>query len=411
MKHAQKTKQALVASVVSMAMCCALLLGTTFAWFTDSVTNTGNEIEAGTLSIQLNGEDSGGKTLFSSNDFLWEPGRSKTARVELANTGSLWLKYTIRFSDVQVTPNAQYPYADITDVLDVYKVPKTEGVAATDLDDSTRLGTVKQLMTAGTLETPEGVLAPSGESNQSVDDKDAFTLVIKMQESAGNEYQGAAATFDVVVNATQYTYEKDGFGSNQYDAGAVYDEEETTATQVDGIEDFGELSVNTSTGTSLDEYLCRGGKYALTQDVTISNTVYFLADTVIDLQGHTLKKEYGGNLCALAENVTVEFINGKVEVLSSAKQGVVNYGDFWYQVNYYDYDQTVNLNFKGVTIQVPEDAEFAALKGYARTQEGSVTLNISGAAFAGGAVESFKDSDRVTRNYTDCTWNGTSYTG
>ena len=191
----------------------------------------------------------------------------------------------------------------------------------------------------------------------------------------------------------------------------VTDTKETTTTKVDGIEDFGELSVNTSTGTPLNEYLCHGGSYALTQDVTISNTVYFLADTVIDLQGHTLKKDFGGNLCALAENVTVEFTNGTVEVLPTAKEGVVNYGDLWYQVNYYNYDQTVNLNFDGVTVRVPEDDEFAALKGYARTSEGSVTLNVKGAAFVGGAVETFKENDRVERNYTDCTWNGNPYSG
>ena len=59
MKRTQKTRRALVASVVSMAMCCALLLGTTFAWFTDSVTNTGNVITAGNLKIDATAYDLG----------------------------------------------------------------------------------------------------------------------------------------------------------------------------------------------------------------------------------------------------------------------------------------------------------------------------------------------------------------
>ena len=616
MKRTQKTKHALVASVVSMAMCCALLLGTTFAWFTDSVTNTGNKIEAGTLDIQLNDSNESGTALFSSDEaFKWEPGRSQMAPVKLSNVGSLWLKYKMSFTNVSTTGDA-----DITNVLDVYKVPAKENGAEATVEDLTQenyLGTVKELM-AGTI-GQEGILAPNGESGtvagEKIDSTDAFTLVIKMQESAGNEYQNTSVTFDIVANATQYTYETDGFGNKDYDANAGYDNEmffngfsegtgdwsdgakvengelipaagiyswydnyanknvrisdtwtasvdihidssvdgslfeisnavnrktaeadgnlhlrdfvlriqkiddqqygiamsnnanpnmaaditayggyvgtvapgwytmkweysvgedqpltcqmslidrttgqtavsttlsnstdtndvvgfnhylwvysvndfapfhmdnqvlnvtdtkETTTTKVDGIEDFGELSVNTSTGTPLNEYLCHGGSYALTQDVTISNTVYFLADTVIDLQGHTLKKDFGGNLCALAENVTVEFTNGTVEVLPTAKEGVVNYGDFWYQVNYYNYDQTVNLNFDGVTVRVPEDDEFAALKGYARTSEGSVTLNVKGAAFVGGAVETFKENDRVERNYTDCTWNGNPYSG
>ncbi len=46
------TKHSLWASGLSLLLCAALLLGTTFAWFTDSVTNTGNTITAGTLGIK-----------------------------------------------------------------------------------------------------------------------------------------------------------------------------------------------------------------------------------------------------------------------------------------------------------------------------------------------------------------------
>ena len=45
------TKKSLIFSALSLLLCCALLIGTTFAWFTDSVTNTGNKIQAGNLSI------------------------------------------------------------------------------------------------------------------------------------------------------------------------------------------------------------------------------------------------------------------------------------------------------------------------------------------------------------------------
>lgn len=45
------TKKALLAGGVSLLACTALLAGTTFAWFTDSVSNTGNKIQAGKLAI------------------------------------------------------------------------------------------------------------------------------------------------------------------------------------------------------------------------------------------------------------------------------------------------------------------------------------------------------------------------
>ena len=49
MKRTKKARRALITSLISLVLCCVLLLGTTFAWFTDSVTNTGNRIEAGKL--------------------------------------------------------------------------------------------------------------------------------------------------------------------------------------------------------------------------------------------------------------------------------------------------------------------------------------------------------------------------
>ena len=53
MTSSKNTKRALLASVLSVVLCCAMLVGSTFAWFTDSVTNTGNRIQAGNLEIDL----------------------------------------------------------------------------------------------------------------------------------------------------------------------------------------------------------------------------------------------------------------------------------------------------------------------------------------------------------------------
>lgn len=47
------TKKSLWLSAVSMMLCVVMLLGTTFAWFTDSVTNTGNVIQAGNLDVKF----------------------------------------------------------------------------------------------------------------------------------------------------------------------------------------------------------------------------------------------------------------------------------------------------------------------------------------------------------------------
>lgn len=214
LKRSKKTKHALVASVVSATLCCGLLLGTTFAWFTDSVTNTGNTIQAGTLDIELN--DGETEALFSSKDFQWEPGRSQKATATVSNEGSLWLKYNIGIADLNHEGGGND--ADIADVLDVYLA----GSNAQNLVGAKYLGTVKELsQQAGSVEA--GVLAPKGYDGEDGEARKTLTIVIKMQESAGNDYQGATASFNVVVNATQTPYEEDGFGNKDYDEGARFD--------------------------------------------------------------------------------------------------------------------------------------------------------------------------------------------
>ena len=205
------TKKSLFASALTLVACLALLMGATFAWFTDSVNNTGNMIQAGTLDIELNDGDE--TTLFSSDD-LWEPGYSQKTTASVRNGGSLWLKYTMSFDNVQITGGA-----DITQVLDVYAV-EGDSASAGDLTTDNYLGTMAELMAAGSFAAKDAVLAPedSGENAGNM-----FTLVIKMQESAGNEYQGAGVSFDVTILATQYAHEQDGFGSHTYDEGALYE--------------------------------------------------------------------------------------------------------------------------------------------------------------------------------------------
>ena len=83
----KKTKKSLLFSGLALMMSALLLAGTTFAWFTDSVTNKGNTIQAGKLDIGVigytleNGEWKGhmwennltNNPLFTET--TWEPGQ------------------------------------------------------------------------------------------------------------------------------------------------------------------------------------------------------------------------------------------------------------------------------------------------------------------------------------------------
>ena len=81
---AKTTRRALLMSSLSLLLRVSMLVGTTFAWFTDSVTSAGNIIQSGTLDVDL--VDEAGKSMaaqiieFNAKDgrpqdqILWEPG-------------------------------------------------------------------------------------------------------------------------------------------------------------------------------------------------------------------------------------------------------------------------------------------------------------------------------------------------
>lgn len=53
MNESTKTKKALRGSLFALFLCIVLLIGTTFAWFTDSVTSGMNQIKSGNLKVEL----------------------------------------------------------------------------------------------------------------------------------------------------------------------------------------------------------------------------------------------------------------------------------------------------------------------------------------------------------------------
>ena len=106
MSNTKATKRALLLSVLAMLVCVAMLVGTTFAWFTDSASTAVNKIQAGTLDIQLldaSGASLEGQTLSwkkasgaENEEVLWEPGCTyKLQPIVIKNAGDLALKYRI----------------------------------------------------------------------------------------------------------------------------------------------------------------------------------------------------------------------------------------------------------------------------------------------------------------------------
>ena len=206
------SKKSLLASGVALLASVALLAGTTFAWFTDSVVNTGNKIQAGSLDVQLLEFKDGKYTEVGKEPIFdydkWEPGYTDVHAFQIRNNGTLALKYQV---DLVVNGEA----SALADVIDVYYRADARAISAlpTSLDGMTRVGTLSEVL-AKTDGAARGHLS-RGKS-------DFATIALHMQEGAGNAYQklSLGTTFDIVVSATQYTEEKDGFNNPNYDAGA-----------------------------------------------------------------------------------------------------------------------------------------------------------------------------------------------
>lgn len=224
----KSTKKSLIASGISLAVSVALLVGSTFAWFTDSVTNKGNKIQAGSLKIGAyaydldmdgTGEsftvaDVNGGNAFTFeaepqnlrtdgtaiiNDTDWEPGKSNAKLLKVVNEGTLAAEIRLNFETS----------GELTDAL-WFDFVKVENGAVTGNFEKRPMNTLGAVAQA--LELP---IINKGDTIQ-------FILVYGMYEEAGNEYMEDSFTADVTILAKQYTYEEDGFGSSDYDENAKY---------------------------------------------------------------------------------------------------------------------------------------------------------------------------------------------
>ena len=220
MNNKRATKRALLTSVMALVMCVVMLVGTTFAWFTDTASTGVNKIQAGNLDVALEMKDGDswvsaeGKTLtFKTKDnraadqILWEPGCTyELPQLRVVNKGNLALKYMIKITGIKGD-------AKLNEVI---KWTITD--SATNAD----------IVTAATDTTPAEYKLLNA------NDTHTLTIMGEMDKNAGNEYQGLSIDgISITVYATQYTYEKDSI-NDQYDANAAYkgSQEFTSGTHV-----------------------------------------------------------------------------------------------------------------------------------------------------------------------------------
>jgi len=101
MTNKKTTRRALFSSIMALLLCCSMLVGTTFAWFTDSVTSENNIIKSGTLDVEMYYGDAPNKvdndaskgSIFNYD--LWEPGFTQTKYLKIENKGTLAFQYQL----------------------------------------------------------------------------------------------------------------------------------------------------------------------------------------------------------------------------------------------------------------------------------------------------------------------------
>lgn len=261
MTNVKTTKRALFASVMSMLICVSMLIGSTFAWFTDTASTGLNKIIAGNLDVELymhDGSDyvnigdsdqpifnSEGATAATSNNLntLWEPGKTQVAYLMIKNAGNLALKY-------QVALNTINP----EDSKDLYKVMQYQIVPGAKDNAS---------WSTGTNVTPGTAIVSADNVPMLPNDEHYFALLIHMDKDAGNEYMNGKVNFDITILATQLNSEADSFGSD-YDEDSEYFIEATTAADA--------AAILTNGGTlNITEPLTLDGGLAVNADATLTN--------------------------------------------------------------------------------------------------------------------------------------------
>ena len=263
MKQKNTTKRTLALSLLVMLMCVAMLVGTTFAWFTDSASTGVNKIKAGNLDVQLlmyDGTDyvdisNDTRSIFGTGSIaqnnnaetLWEPGKTQVAYLAIKNSGNLALKYKVELNVTNVSK-------DMYKAMKYAIIPDAQPSSVTSWTDGSTV-------VAGTQPVSNDVSLP-------VETTHYFALAIHMNEDAGNEYQGGEVDFDLTVVATQDTVENDSF-DNQYDANAGY-------------------PVVVADEAALRQALANGKDVRLGSDIVLTSAVTFNGDVDVIGDGNSI---------------------------------------------------------------------------------------------------------------------------
>ncbi len=222
-------KSALLLSFTSLLVCFAMLVGSTFAWFTDTASTAVNKIQAGNLDVELEYSKDftewkkvNDTTKVFEDSTLWEPGRTEVVYLRVKNAGTLALKYTLGIYNLY-NSTGKNVLGNKYSLSDYVKL----GVAEADAAYADRAAAISAVQdSAKTLNSigDTGVVGADLATNTTK----VYAMVLYMPTEVGNEanpknndpYWAAKVSFGISVSATQAMSESDSF-DNTYDEDAA----------------------------------------------------------------------------------------------------------------------------------------------------------------------------------------------
>ena len=225
----KSVKLTFIVSMLALVLSFAMLAGTSYAWFTDSVTSNNNVIKAGTLDVELyyqrQGENNWNKVTSNTNMFSesssWEPGHTEVIKLKIVNVGDLALKYRLGVNVVTEVGSKNVNGLDFK-LSDYIKYGIVEGA-----NNYTRPEAIAAASASATpLSSPYSseMITLFPESDENSDFKDYVTLIVYMPETVGNEINYAFGepipmlSLGINLIAIQETAEVDSFDAS-YDEG------------------------------------------------------------------------------------------------------------------------------------------------------------------------------------------------
>lgn len=327
MKRSSTTKKALFISTCALLFSMLMMAGSTFAWFTDSVSTGTNTITTGKLDVQLlhtnqhvtSAKEVGQDTLlFTDEDgkpIDWQPGAIAYENFTVENSGDLALNYRLALDlNNANTIAGTNPQLSLKDVLKVKVLD--HAVGATDLSEEA-LKTGFQQVTSDQISIPEAVhddkiqkLAKKGSKGSS---SDTYGVIIYWEPNAETDYNYNLANYSdtdkngktidktsdgndhltidlgISLGATQAPKESDSTG-NDYDREATY--------PAASVSDFTSALKKAKSGDTIE----LTGSISLNEPITVNKNVTIKSVGGAVLSGKAL--EIGSNADVTLQGIT-----------------------------------------------------------------------------------------------------------